>query len=57
MTWRIIEGDCRDVLGELEASSVHTVCMSPPYFGLRDYGTDGQNGPEQIPGQLGMFAA
>lgn len=29
--------------------SVHTVVTSPPYFGLRDYGTDGQIGLEPTP--------
>jgi DNA modification methylase len=28
---------------------VHTVCTSPPYFGLRDYGKDGQIGLEATP--------
>ena len=37
--WRIDVGDCRERLGDLEASSVHTCVTSPPYFGLRDYGT------------------
>jgi DNA modification methylase len=32
-------GDCRDVLRELPAESVHCVVTSPPYWGLRDYGT------------------
>jgi DNA modification methylase len=32
-------GDCREVLAGLEAESVHTVVTSPPYWGLRDYGT------------------
>ncbi len=39
MTWQILEGDCRDVLATLPAASVHTCVTSPPYFGLRDYGT------------------
>lgn len=39
MTVEILEGDCRDVLAQLETGSVHTVVTSPPYFGLRDYGT------------------
>lgn len=39
MTVRIIEGDCRQKLAELEAGSVHCCVTSPPYFGLRDYGT------------------
>jgi len=29
--------------------SIHTVCTSPPYWGLRDYGTDEQIGLEPTP--------
>jgi DNA modification methylase len=32
-------GDVREVLRELEPESVHCVVTSPPYWGLRDYGT------------------
>jgi DNA modification methylase len=32
-------GDVRDVLLELPDESVHCVVTSPPYWGLRDYGT------------------
>jgi DNA modification methylase len=32
-------GDVRQVLAELESESVHCVVTSPPYWGLRDYGT------------------
>lgn len=39
MTVKILTGDCRDVLKTLAPQSVHMVCTSPPYFGLRDYGT------------------
>jgi DNA modification methylase len=39
MTWRILEGDCRAVLAGLPERSVQTCVTSPPYFGLRDYGT------------------
>lgn len=42
--WKVLVGDCREVLRSLPAQSVHTVVTSPPYFGLRDYGT----GDEQI---------
>ncbi len=35
---RVIQGECRDVLRELPAESVHCVVTSPPYHGLRDYG-------------------
>ena len=33
----------------IEDKSVHTVVTSPPYWGLRDYGTDGQLGLEPTP--------
>ena len=33
----------------LAAKSVHTIVTSPPYYGLRDYGVDGQIGLEQTP--------
>ena len=36
---RLIGGDCREVLATLPANSVHCVVTSPPYYGLRDYGT------------------
>ena len=39
MTVRIIVGDVRDKLRELADASVHCCVTSPPYFGLRDYGT------------------
>jgi DNA modification methylase len=32
-------GDCREVLTSLPSDSVDCVVTSPPYFGLRDYGT------------------
>ena len=41
MSIRLIHGDCRDVLATLPAESVHCCVTSPPYFGLRDYGTAG----------------
>jgi DNA modification methylase len=36
---RILVGDCRAVLPTLEPQSVQTCVTSPPYWGLRDYGT------------------
>jgi DNA modification methylase len=36
---QILAGDCRDILPTLEAGSVQTCITSPPYWGLRDYGT------------------
>ena len=35
----IYQGDCVEVLAELPAESVQCVVTSPPYWGLRDYGT------------------
>ncbi len=37
MTVTIRVGDCRDWLGRMEPESVHMVCTSPPYWGLRSY--------------------
>jgi DNA modification methylase len=42
-------GDCRAVLEELPAESVHCVVTSPPYWGLRDYGHGEQLGLEPTP--------
>lgn len=39
MTHRILVGDCRATLLELHNQSVQCVVTSPPYWGLRDYGT------------------
>lgn len=45
----ILVGDCRENLRTLPDQSVNTCVTSPPYFGLRDYGHDGQIGLEQTP--------
>jgi len=42
-------GDCRDILPTLADGSVHCCVTSPPYWGLRDYGCDGQIGLERTP--------
>lgn len=49
MSVRILEGDCRDVLKALPDQSVNCIVTSPPYFGLRDYGHEGQLGLEPTP--------
>jgi DNA modification methylase len=49
MSVRIIEGDCRAVLAGLPDGSVNCCVTSPPYFGLRDYGVEGQIGLEETP--------
>ena len=46
MRYTIHQGSCLDVLFTLPANSVQCVVTSPPYFGLRDYGVDGQIGLE-----------
>lgn len=45
----ILVGDVREKLRELADGSVHCVVTSPPYWGLRDYGNDGQIGLESTP--------
>lgn len=48
---RIEFGDCRETMRRWAADGVkaQTCVTSPPYFGLRDYGHDGQIGLEQTP--------
>lgn len=45
----ILNGDCREVLKNLPDCHVNCCVTSPPYFGLRDYGVDGQIGLEKTP--------
>ena len=45
----ILTGDVRLMLRELEDESVNCVVTSPPYWGLRDYGNEGQLGLEATP--------
>jgi site-specific DNA-methyltransferase (adenine-specific) len=49
---RIITGDCREVLASLPDRSVQCCITSPPYFGLRDYGHEGQIGLEPTPAEF-----
>jgi DNA modification methylase len=46
---RIHLGDCLAVLRTLPDASVNCCVTSPPYYGLRDYGHDGQLGLEPTP--------
>jgi len=39
MSVEILHGDCRETLKTLPDASVNCCVTSPPYFGLRDYGT------------------
>ena len=45
----ILHGDCLDVLPTLAKESINCVVTSPPYYGLRDYGEQGQLGQEDLP--------
>jgi DNA modification methylase len=48
----IYVGDCLETLSMIPSGSVNTCITSPPYFGLRDYGHDGQIGLEQTPDEF-----
>jgi DNA modification methylase len=45
----ILPGDVLDRLRTLPSESVHCCVTSPPYWGLRDYGIEGQLGLEATP--------
>jgi len=45
----ILNGDSAEILKTLPADSVHCCVTSPPYYGLRDYGINGQIGREESP--------
>jgi DNA modification methylase len=48
---KVYFGDCRDSMRQMakEGIKVQTCITSPPYYGLRDYGHEGQIGNEQTP--------
>ena len=46
---QIINSDCLSGLKQLPDGSVNCCVTSPPYFGLRNYGVDGQIGLEATP--------
>ena len=49
--FELLQGDCKQVLATLPAGSVQCCITSPPYWGLRDYGTADQLGLEATPEQ------
>lgn len=51
MTIKILQGDCIEVMRTMDAESVDCVVTSPPYWGLRDYGVEGQMGLEPTLGE------
>jgi DNA modification methylase len=46
---KILLGNAPDVLMELPDKSINCCVTSPPYWGLRDYGVEGQLGLEKTP--------
>tara|TARA_B100000965_G_scaffold101195_1_gene83066 strand:- start:7781 stop:8740 length:960 start_codon:yes stop_codon:yes gene_type:complete len=47
---RILYGDCRETLKQIDSGTVQMCVTSPPYYGLRDYGgEEKQIGQEQTP--------
>jgi len=48
---KVFFGDCRDSMRQMikDGTKVQMCVTSPPYYGLRDYGVDGQIGNEQTP--------
>jgi DNA modification methylase len=49
MKTQILNGDCIEMMRTLPDQSVNCCVTSPPYFGLRDYGHEGQIGLEETP--------
>lgn len=52
MNYQVLLGDCLLSLSAMPEQSVHCCVTSPPYYGLRDYGTEGQIGLEETPEQF-----
>ena len=48
---RLLFGDALEMLRLVQSESIDTCVTSPPYYGLRDYGVDGQIGLEKTPEQ------
>ena len=51
ITSTILTGDSLEQLKTIPDDTVNTCVTSPPYYGLRDYGVDGQIGLEETPEQ------
>lgn len=45
----LLRGDCIARMRDLPDASIDAVVTSPPYYGLRDYGHEGQGGQEETP--------
>jgi len=48
-TNKIYHGEAKEVLSQFPDKSINTCVTSPPYWGLRDYGVEGQLGLEPTP--------
>lgn len=46
MSITVLQGNCLDRIKQLDDLSIDCVVSSPPYYGLRDYGVEGQFGLE-----------
>jgi DNA modification methylase len=46
---KIYHGNCMDIVKSMPDNFIDCVVTSPPYYGLRDYGTDDQFGLEDTP--------
>jgi len=49
MSYEILIGDVREKLSQIEDNSIQICVTSPPYWGLRDYGSENQLGLEKTP--------
>lgn len=49
MEIELMLGDCLERLRDIPDNSIQSCITSPPYWGLRDYGVDGQIGLEKTP--------
>jgi site-specific DNA-methyltransferase (adenine-specific) len=47
--YKINHGDSKEVLNKMPDECINAAVTSPPYWGLRDYGVDGQLGLEETP--------
>ena len=47
--YKILQGDCLQTLKKGKENCIQCCVTSPPYYGLRDYGHDGQIGLEETP--------
>ena len=46
---KVVIGDCLSIIANIPDGVIQTCITSPPYWGLRDYGVDGQLGLEGTP--------